>query len=312
MKTYNSQLPQLQSQKRFLMDGGLETTLIFQEGIDLPEFAAFPLLETKKGRGILKMYYTHYIDLAIQSKSGFILESPTWRASSNWGKKLGYSKEDLRNINHEAIQLLGELKERFSSPDTPMVISGCLGPQGDGYHIDHKVSISEARQYHSEQIHQLKAAGADLVSAYTINLTEEATGIALAAKDTGIPSVISFTVETDGRLPSGQPLGDAITTVDQKTGASPVYYMINCAHPSHFKHLLHHDRGWLQRIKGVRANASKLSHQELDEAEELDRGNIQEFGQEHFELSKLLPNLSIFGGCCGTDHHHIAAICDAQ
>ena len=296
--------------RHFLLDGGLETTLIFENGIELPEFAAFPLFDLETGRDALRDYYLRYIYLAKKSDCGLILESPTWRASSDWGEKLGYDRDELRRINNTAIGFLHDLREVFEDEATPMLVSGCIGPNGDGYQVETKMSITEAQIYHAEQITSLVEAGVDLVSAYTINYSEEAIGIVKASKAIGIPIVISFTVETDGRLPSGQPLGEAITRVDQETEDGPLYYMINCAHPSHFRHLLDTDHSWLGRIRGVRANASKKSHAELDEAEELDRGDILEFGHEHQELASILPNLTIFGGCCGTDHHHIEAICN--
>ena len=295
--------------KPYLMDGGLETTLIFKNGYDLPEFAAFPLLDQEKGRDTLRDYYLSYIRVARKNGYGFILEGPTYRASSRWGQKLGYDSDGLKRINSEAITFLTELKNTFADENSPMLVSGCIGPQGDGYQIDRKLTVEQAEAYHQVQIGHLKQAGADLVAAYTINYTDEAIGIVRAAQKQGIAAVISFTVETDGRLPSGQPLGEAINRVDTETGRGPAYYMINCAHPSHFKHILTDNQDWLERIRGIRANASKKSHAELDDSEELDRGDVAAFGEENADLTHLLPNLHIFGGCCGTDHHHIEEIC---
>ena len=295
--------------RTYIMDGGLETTLIFRHGYDLPEFAAFPLLDQDKGRDILRDYYLRYIHVARKNGYGFILEGPTYRASSSWGDKLGYDAGDLKRINTEAIALLNELKTTFADEQHPMLTSGCIGPEGDGYHIDHKLTAEAAETYHREQIRTFREAGADLVSAYTINYVEEAVGIVKAAQKEAIAVVISFTVETDGRLPSGQPLGEAITQVDEETDGGPVYFMINCAHPSHFRDILDDDQDWLNRIRAVRANASKKSHAELEECEELDRGDLSEFGEENAALTQILPNLHIFGGCCGTDHNHIEEIC---
>ena len=299
---------QLLDNNQFITDGGLETTLIFEHDYDLPEFAAFPLLGRTQDEQILRDYYLPYIKVAREKGIGFILESPTWRASRSWGEKLGIDNTRLRFYNERAIALLAELRDEFEAPATRMLISGCIGPKGDGYHIDHKMSVEEARNYHAEQIKTLAATAADMVSAFTINYVEEAIGITLAAQDAGVPVVISFTVETDGRLPSGQPLGDAILEVDGATNTNPLHYMINCAHPNHFKHILGKKHSWQQRVRGLRANASCKSHAELDEATELDRGNPAELGNDYAELTRLLPNLNIFGGCCGTDHHHVEAI----
>lgn len=310
MSKYRDQLPQL-TQKPFITDGGLETALIFDHGYELPEFAAFDLLTQANGYDVLRSYYKDYIRLARANGFGFILESPTWRASRRWGRKLGYSSGDLREINRKSIAMLQDLRNESENRRTPMVISGCIGPSADGYKVTKKMTADEARQYHFEQIETFAKSQADLVSAFTINYAEEAVGITRAAQSAEIPVVIAFTVETDGRLPSGQALAQAITEVDQATQSGPAYYMINCAHPTHFNNALPPDAPWVQRIRAIRANASALSHAELDEAEELDDGNPLELGTQYAELINMLPNLNIFGGCCGTDHRHIAAICKA-
>jgi homocysteine S-methyltransferase len=308
MSRYRHQLPQL-SPQTFFTDGGLETTLIYHNGYELPEFAAFDLFSRPEGYEVLRRYYENYIAVARQSRAGFILESATWRASRDWGRKLGYTPADLQEVNRESIALLVGLRNASETPVSPMVISGNIGPRGDGYQVGNRMSAAEAKAYHQEQIDTLSATQADLVSAFTINYAEEAIGITQAAQDADIPVVISFTLETDGRLPSGQPLGDAITAVDQTTGTGPSYYMINCAHPSHFEEALKSADPWTRRIRAIRANASTKSHAELDAATELDAGDPVDLGQRYAELRGRLPQLNIFGGCCGTDHRHVAAIC---
>lgn len=310
MSIYRNQLPQLASTP-FISDGGLETTLIFHHGYELPDMAAFDLLTQKDGYEVLREYYKPYIHLARTHRLGFILESPTWRASRDWGRKLGYSPADLYEINRKSITLLQELRDTFQDRHTPMVISGCIGPKGDGYEVSDKMTVTQAREYHAEQIKTFSETDADLVSAFTINYTEEAIGITQAAQSVCMPVVISFTLETDGRLPSGQSLADAVTTVDQATDNGPAYYMINCAHPTHFARTLTTGAAWTHRILAVRANASAKSHAELDAADDLDDGHPAELGRQYAELVKQLPHLTVFGGCCGTDHRHVKAICEA-
>lgn len=310
MAKYRAQLPQL-SGDLFLSDGGLETTLIFHEGFKLPEFAAFTLLENKEGQEALKKYYRNYADIASNNEAGFILESATWRANPSWGMKLGYSDEALAEMNHKAINLLQEIREEYENGETKIVISGCIGPRGDGYNPEDMMTADEAEKFHSTQIRILKETHADMVAAFTISYTAEAIGITRAAKSIGMPVVISFTVETDGRLPSGENLKDAIELVDEATDYAPVYYMINCAHPTHFKDILSNNGSWQERIRALRANASSKSHAELDESTELDDGNPIELGLQYAELQEKLKNLNILGGCCGTDHRHIAEICKA-
>ena len=286
----------------YLTDGGIETTLIFHNGIDLPEFAAFPLLADEAGRETLIEYYERYIQIAAQSDVGFILESPTWRASAKWAQLLGYNRDDVARFNAMAIDLLKVLKARHESPSMPMLISGCIGPQDDGYSPAERMSAKEAELYHQHQIKALVEAGADMVTAITMTYPEEAIGIVNAAKKAGVPAVIGFTVETDGRLPVGTPLPEAIEMVDSEAAGGPSYYMLNCAHPDHFDLT---SNAWLDRIGGVRANASRMSHLELDESETLDDGDPEEFGTLHADLKSKLKNLRVIGGCCGTDHRHV-------
>jgi S-methylmethionine-dependent homocysteine/selenocysteine methylase len=299
-------LPQLSGDRLFVTDGGLETTLIFHQGIDLPYFAAFTLLEDEAGAEALRRYYEPYLAIARERGTGIVLDSPTWRASRDWAERLGYSPEQLAEANRRAIALIEELRE----PGVPAVLNGVVGPRGDGYVVGEAMTADEAEAYHAEQIGTFATTAADMVSAITMTYTEEAIGIARAAKAAGLPAVISFTVETDGRLPSGQPLREAIEQVDAATGASPAYYMINCAHPTHFQGVLE-DGPWLERIGGLRANASTMSHAELDEATELDEGDPQQLAADYRALRDRLPKACVLGGCCGTDDRHVAAIAEA-
>jgi S-methylmethionine-dependent homocysteine/selenocysteine methylase len=302
-----TRLPQLDG-GLFLTDGGLETVMIFHEGVDLPEFAAFPLLDDEEGIERLRRYYRRYADLAREQDLGFVLESPTWRASPRWAAALGISEAELDKLNRSAIVLLEEIRAEYA--DLPVVISGCVGPQDDGYRPAATLSADEAQAYHATQIGSFARTAADLVTAITMTYAAEAIGIARAATAAGLPVVISYTVETDGRLPSGQPLGDAIGECDEATGAAPAYYMVNCAHPTHFAGALESEP-WIERIGGLRANASTRSHAELDAAEELDAGDPADLGARHAALSARLPRVTVLGGCCGTDHRHVAAIRDA-
>jgi S-methylmethionine-dependent homocysteine/selenocysteine methylase len=310
MARYRAALPQM-SGGLFLTDGGQETTLIFHMGLELPEFAAFPLLDTEAGRRTLRDYFRPYAELARQHAVGLILESATWRASPDWAEKLGYSSADLERLNRAAIEQLVEIRSEYEGGDLPLVISGCIGPRGDGYSPEQLLSTEEAERYHAAQIAWFRDTDADLATAMTMTHVEEAIGIVRAGRTADMPVVISFTVETDGRLPSGQSLREAIGEVDEATGSGPSYYMINCAHPSHFDHVLEPGAPWLERIRGLRANASKLSHAELDEATELDEGNPVELGRQYVELRTVLKSLNVLGGCCGTDDRHVDAVLTA-
>ena len=308
--SYRDHLPQLDGDL-FLTDGGIETTLIFHEGIDLPAFAAFDLLKDEEGTEALRRYYEPYTALARERGVGLVLESPTWRASPGWAAELGYGEQELDTLNRKAIALMEEIREGVGPNGAPVVISGCIGPQGDGYSPETKLTPAAAQDYHATQINTFRDTAADMVTAITMTYAEEAIGLARAATQAALPVVISFTVETDGRLPSGQALGDAIGQVDEETGGAPAYYMINCAHPTHFDDVLDGREPWHARIRGLRANASAKSHAELDEATELDAGDPADLGARYAGLKAKLPELNVLGGCCGTDHRHVGEICNA-
>jgi S-methylmethionine-dependent homocysteine/selenocysteine methylase len=310
MPKYRHALPQLRGHL-FVTDGGLETTLVFHDQMELPAFAAFPLLDCASGRQRLADYYREYLSHAAEHGLGFILESATWRANRDWAAQLGYSPKQLAEVNRRGIHEMVALRSEFADRISVMVISGNIGPRGDGYFAMQLMKADEAEAYHEEQIRTFADTEADMVSAFTLNYAEEAIGIVRAAKRHGIPAVVSFTVETDGNLPSGQTLAEAIAQVDGATGGGPAYYMINCAHPAHFADLLASNASWVQRIRGMRVNASRRSHAELNESTTLDEGNPTELGTEIRALRNRRPNLTILGGCCGTDARHIAAICDA-
>jgi homocysteine S-methyltransferase len=310
MPAYRDHLPQL-IDAVFLTDGGIETTLIYDAGFDLPDFAAFPLLDEAAGHAALRRYFDAYLDIAVRHRVGIVLETPTWRASADWAARQGYSDERLIEVNRAAVDLLVAARHRWERPDTPVVISGCIGPRGDGYHPEEPVGVEEARGYHALQAQAFADSEADLITAITMTHPAEAIGVTQAAIEVAMPVVISFTVETDGTLPCGDRLGNAITAVDRATSGYPAYYMINCAHPTHFAATLDPEAAWTAKIRGIRANASTMSHAELDTATELDGGDPADLAEQYRHLRDRYPNLSVLGGCCGTNHHHIDAIASA-
>jgi S-methylmethionine-dependent homocysteine/selenocysteine methylase len=305
----NATLPQLSGDRVFMMEGGPETTLIFHQGVELPEFAAFVLLDDDTGTEALRTYYEPYVTLARDRGVGLILDTPTWRANTDWGERLGYSPDALAEANRKGVALVEEI--RASAEGHPIVISGCVGPRGDGYVVGDVMSTAEAERYHSAQVATFSETAADMVSALTMTYVEEAVGVVRAAMAAGMPVVISFTLETDGRLPSGQSLKDAIEQVDAETDGASAYFMINCAHPTHFADVLEEGGPWLDRIGGIRANASTKSHAELDEADELDEGDPVELGADYRALRGRLRSVKAVGGCCGTDTRHVGEVCAA-
>lgn len=294
----------------FLTDGGLETTLVYHHNIALNHFAAFELLNDEVGRQALKSYFKPYLNLAVRHGASFILETPTWRANPDWAYKLGYSLEEVKALNKMAVGIFRDFARESSSPSLNVILSGNMGPRGDGYVADRCMSAREARAYHYLQVQAFAQADADVVTAMTINYSDEAIGIVQAAEAFHIPVVISFTVETDGRLPIGESLQEAIEKTDLATHAYAEHFMINCAHPEHFDHILQNEGAWKTRIRGIRANASSKSHAELDAATTLDRGDECHLAEEYGKIKTMLPDFRIVGGCCGTDHHHLEEICN--
>jgi S-methylmethionine-dependent homocysteine/selenocysteine methylase len=307
---YRDALPQLH-ETPFLTDGGIETTLIFHEGHELPHFAAYDVLTRDGGEDAIRRYFEPYVRIAVDRGVGIVLETATWRANPDWAERIGHSPAELADLNRRAVELLEGLRTEHETASTPIVVSGCLGPRGDGYVVGEAMTPEDAEPYHSTQIGTFAETAADLVTALTMTYADEAVGIVRAARAAAMPVVISFTVETDGRLPSGQALRDAIEEVDARTDSHAAYFMVNCAHPSHFGAVLEPGSAWTDRILGLRANASRLSHAELDEAEELDTGNPEELALEYVALRESLPRLTVLGGCCGTDHRHVEAMCQA-
>jgi S-methylmethionine-dependent homocysteine/selenocysteine methylase len=295
-----------------LTDAGMETVLLFQEGIDLPCFAAFPLVNTDTGRDALRRYYRPFLDLARDRGTPFVLGAPTWRANPDWGTELGYDAAALAAVNQRSVAFVDELRRAARLAGGPVVVVEALvGPRGDGYAPGGMMSAEEAQAYHAVQLRALADSAVDQVAAMTITDAEEAVGIVRAARSVTLPITIGFTLETDGRLPSGQALGEAIEQVDRETDGGASQFMINCAHPTHFADVLAAGGAWRDRIGGLRANASTLSHAELDVAEELDDGDPADLAARYVALRELLPNLTVVGGCCGTDVRHVTAICEA-
>ncbi|MCP2324207.1 homocysteine S-methyltransferase [Hamadaea flava] len=306
MAMYRDHLPTLDG-GTFLTDAGLETDLIFNHGVPIPEFAAHTLLPDPSGRAALTRYLEGFLTLARDTGSGFVLDTQTWKAHPHWAEDLGQSRDELRAANVAAVDFALGLRDKFAGNTGPILINGLIGPRGDAYAPDDIIPASAAQAYHGEQIGWLAETDADMVTALTFTQSSEAIGAVRAAVAVGLPIVVSFTLETDGCLPTGQPLGEAIAEVDAATDGAAAYFMVNCAHPDHFPAGLG-DLDNSHRIRGLRCNASRASHAELDAAETLDDGDPQDFAQGYQALRGVLPSLTVFGGCCGSDLRHVTAV----
>lgn len=309
MSRYRRQLPQLEG-GLFLADGGIETDLIFNKGIEIREFAAHTLLREPDGRAAMESYFRGFLSLARTYNTGFILDSQTWKAHMHWADDLGESEEELRDTNRESILFISGLREEYGDNSNPVVLNALIGPTSDAYSPEDRIGAKKAETYHLKQLGWLADTEVDMVTGTTLPRVDEAIGMVRAARTVGLPIVISFTVETNGCLPSGRSLGDAIRVVDESTDCGPAYYMVNCAHPDHFFNELDGVE-WTRRIRGFRCNASRLSHAELDACDTLDDGSPEEFGKLYGEIFERMPWLTVFGGCCGSDLRHITQAAQA-
>lgn len=306
MPTISQVLTDTMASQIFLTDGGLETVMVFLEGLDLPQFASFTLLDSDAGLAALMRYYNGFLDEAAVQRAGFVLDTATWRASAGWGKVMGLDPSQIDAVNRKAVAIVKDLQAARAKTGQLVLTNGVIGPHGDAYAPEQILSARAAQNYHQRQVEVLAKAGVDMISAVTISSHGEAIGIAKAAATVGKPVALSFTLETDGRLISGMSLAEAVQRTDDATDGAPVWYGINCAHPDHFRHILTGD--WVARIGSLRANASRQSHAELDEAAVLDDGNPAELARDYHDLLHIMPGLRVVGGCCGTDLRHVAAI----
>lgn len=290
---------------RHVTDGGLETDLIFLRGFDLPEFASFPLLDDEGGRAALRDYYLAYAGIAVRAGAPLLLETPTWRANPDHAAVLGYDAAALDRVNRGSVDFLAGIAAERADELVGWEVGGMLGPRGDGYASEGPVDPDEAAEYHRPQLASFAAAGASRATVLTLTEVGEAIGVSRASADVGLRVGIGFTVETDGRLPDGTTLAEAVAAVD--AAAPPAYFLVNCAHPSHVLRGL--EPGvWRDRIGGLRVNASTMSHAELDESETLDDGDPEQLALDQQPLIGAFPHLQVLGGCCGTDARHVAAM----
>jgi homocysteine S-methyltransferase len=288
--------------KTFLVYAGTGTDLIFNHGLELPGFASFPLLEQPDTRAILAGQMQALVDLASEMNVGCILDAPTWMANADRAAPFGYDAERLVEVNKDAVSLVEDVRRAAARED--VLVSACIGPRFDPYADIPPISVEDARQYHAAQMHSLKDTTVDVVTAYTFNRPSEAAGCILAARDAGLPIIMSLVVETDGCLADGTKLVDAIDQIDGESHMAAMFFMVNCAHPTHFAGAL----GNHPRLRGLVANASSCSHAELDEADELDEGDPVELGKQIAKIARSNPSVQVFGGCCGTDMRHLKLI----
>jgi len=292
----------------FLTEGGIETEIIYKHGFELPEFAMFTLLENPRAVGVMRDMFRRQLDVAAEFAMSVLLTGLDYRASPDWGARLGYSQHGLAEINIRAIEFLREIASEYHEQIPRILIGGIIGPRGDAYQLNKTITSVEAEDYHAVQLATLKAAKVDFACALTFNNTPEAIGVARAATTIGVPLTVSLTVNSNGRLKSGPTVAEAVKSIDAEAGKSaPAFYMLNCSHPVEFEPALT-EGAWLERLRGFRPNASKMEKIALCKLGHLEEGNPVELGRLMGDLARRIPHMDIWGGCCGTGETHLREI----
>ena len=306
-----SPLPPMGSGEVFLTEGGSETEVMYRHGFELPEFAMFPLLDNPKAVSALRGMFSNQLDVAAEFGLSFMLTGLDYRASPDWGAKLGYSPSALAEVNIAAIDFLRDVAKDYEDQIPRLLIGGILGPRGDAYSLNHEMTADGAEEYHAVQLETLKLAGVDFACAMTFNNVPETVGAARAAAKACVPLSVSLTLDSTYRLKSGPGLADAITEIDAQTGDdAPDFYLLNCSHPFEYEPALEHG-DWIKRLRGVRPNASPMEKIALCKLGHIEDGNPVELGSQVRSLSERYPHMDIFGGCCGTGHSHLREIAKA-
>lgn len=303
-----AQFPNPYPGELFLTEGGTETEIMYKHGFELPEFAMFPLLENPIAVTAMRDMFRSQLDVAAEFAMSMLLTGIDYRASPDWGAKLGYSPHGLAQANIQSIEFLRELAGEYNGQIPRTLIGGTIGPRGDAYQLNRTITAAEAEDYHSVQLATLKQAAVDFACAATFNNIPEAVGVARAAKKIGVPLIVSLTVDSSSRLKSGPTVADAIQAIDfEAADAAPISYLLNCSHPVEFEPALTAGP-WTSRLHGFRPNASKMEKLALCKLGHLEEGDPVELGRLMGGLARRYPHMNVWGGCCGTGDTHLRAI----
>lgn len=299
--------PSRQEGRFYLSEGGTETELMYKYGFELPQFAMFPLLNNPDAVSKMREMFRSYLDVVANNGMCALMGGLDYRASPDWGELLGYSPAGLAEANHQSIAFLREIANEYASDIPEILIQGLIGPRGDAYARNAKITENEAEDYHSVQLETLKDTDVDLALAMTFNNIPESIGVARAAAKIGVPLGISLSLDSTSRLNSGPGLAEAITVIDAEVNQSPEFYSINCSHPVEYEPAIV-PGDWIDRVRGVRPNASKMEKIALCQIGHLEQGDPVELGELCGDLARRYPHMDIWGGCCGTWNTHLDEI----
>jgi homocysteine S-methyltransferase len=305
----STEFPKQQPGLNYLTEGGQETEIMYKYGYELPSFALFPLLDNPGAVTELRGMYGRYLDTAARHGFGVVIGALDYRASPDWGSLLGYSSEQLAEMQMRSISFLREVAQPYQARVPALLYAGIVGPRGDAYETNQTITADEAEEYHGAQLATLARAGVDLVEAMTFTSVPEMVGLSRAASLAGLPLSISFTLDNSTRqLPSGPTLKDAIETIDAQTGDDrPAFYGINCSHPLEFMPAIE-PGPWFERVRCLRPNAAMMDKISLCTLGHLESGDPVELGELMGGLARQYPHIDMWGGCCGTWETHLDEI----
>ena len=303
-----AEFPPRLKDKIYLTEGGTETEILYKWGYALPEFAMFPLLDNPEADAVIRDMYRRYFDVAAEHNTGMLVLGHDYRASPDWGAKLGYSPEGLAEMERRTVRFLDEIRAEYSAKVTDAYIAGCIGPRGDAYGTGAEIGENEAEDYHSVQLPTLRETPADMAIAVTFNNIPEAVGVIRAAEGIGLPIGVSLTLTTESRLRSGPTLRKAVETIDERTNGAAAWFGTNCSHPLEFEPALADEGPWIERLRYMRPNAVKMEKLALCKLGHLEDGDPVELGHQMGDLARRYPQMDLLGGCCGTDERHLDEI----
>jgi homocysteine S-methyltransferase len=291
----------------YLTEGGFETELMYLHGFELPCFAAFHLLDSTKGYQAVRDLYARVCDVAAAESTGLLLGWLNYRASPDWGAKLGLSPEALRAATLRSIAMLADLRKSYAGQVPHFAISDAIGPRGDAYGTGGAITEAEAEDYHSVQLETLKHSDVDVIWAATQNNVPEVIGMARAARALGLEIAVAWSLNAESRLSSGPTLAEAITRTDAAVPGVVAWHSLTCSHPLEFTPALT-PGPWTDRLRCIRPNAAAMDKIALCKLGHLEDGDPVELGRQMGDVARRYPAMDIWGGCCGTDHRHLSEI----
>ena len=260
------------------------------------------------GKKILDKIYNQYISVAYKFNLPILILTPTWRANKERLELAGFKD---KNVNADCVKFLFDIRNKYGEFASKILIGAPMACKGDAYNPEEALLSDEAYNFHKFQVKKLSEAGVDFLLGSTLPASSEALGMAKAMAESNIVYILSFVIHPNGKLLDGTSLNETISVIDNSVSPKPIYYMLNCVHPTHCMSAINNELNNTEvirtRLKGLQANGSAMSPEELELLEKTSSQSPSIWGKKMIDLY-LNSNLKILGGCCGTNHHHIKSI----